>query len=232
MGKKAKAGKCTPTTQEKAVALPLNEAERKLISEYYEKRDSNSINGQLVDKINEKGESRYIFEAPRGSDDEKRALYGAAILNATGATDLIFAGSIYKSCAYALTTKPSDSKEVTDKLNEVLVALNAFKPADEVEAMLASKLIVIHFQSMEFFRRSTLENQMSTGIDLNVNRATKLTRLYNETLETLMRYRRKGEQKVIVQHVQVNEGGQAVVGGVFEGGGGKIRKDGEVSHDS
>jgi hypothetical protein len=219
MGKKAKARKCTLPTQEKAVALPLNEAEKEIISKHFEKIDSNPVNGQLVDKINEDGKSEYQIEYPRGSDCEKKTLWQASICKATGSSNMNFAKNIYTSCAHALTTNPSDPKQITDKLNEALVALNAFKPADEIEAMLISKMIVMHFQSMEFFRRSTLENQMSAGIDLNVNRSTKLTRLYNETLETLMRYRRKGEQKVVVQHqyINVNDGGKAVVGGVFEG---------------
>jgi hypothetical protein len=37
-------------------------------------------------------------------------------------------------------------------------------------------------------------------------------------MDTLKRYRSKGEQKVTVQHVTVNEGGQAVVGDVRTGG--------------
>lgn len=51
--------------------------------------------------------------------------------------------------------------------------------------------------------------------------ATKLLRLHNETVEAINKYRRGGEQRVVVQHVQVNEGGKAIVGGVLNGGGDK-----------
>jgi hypothetical protein len=44
-------------------------------------------------------------------------------------------------------------------------------------------------------------------------------RLHNETVEALNRHRRKGTQNVVVQHINVSDGGKAVVGGVFEGGG-------------
>ena len=47
--------------------------------------------------------------------------------------------------------------------------------------------------------------------------AIKLLRLYNETIQAITKYRRGGEQKLVIQHVNVNQGGQAVVGGVFEG---------------
>jgi hypothetical protein len=67
---------------------------------------------------------------------------------------------------------------------------------------------------MNFMTRSCQPNQTTDGIDLNINRATKLMRLYNETLDCLNRHRRKGEQKVTVQHVNVNNGGQAVIGDV------------------
>ena len=74
---------------------------------------------------------------------------------------------------------------------------------------------------MEYLGRTNNEGQTPQGIDTNVNRSTKLFRLYNETLETLMRYRRKGEQRGIVQHVNVENGGKAIVGGnVIAGGGG------------
>jgi hypothetical protein len=42
----------------------------------------------------------------------------------------------------------------------------------------------------------------------------KLARTFAIQLEALKRYRTGGEQKVTVQHVTVNEGGQAIVGAV------------------
>jgi hypothetical protein len=39
-------------------------------------------------------------------------------------------------------------------------------------------------------------------------------------MEALKRYRTGGEQKVTVQHVSVNEGGQAIVGNVNQAAGG------------
>jgi hypothetical protein len=47
----------------------------------------------------------------------------------------------------------------------------------------------------------------------------KLARTFAAQMDTLKRYRSKGEQKVTVQHVTVNDGGQAVVGEVRAGGG-------------
>ena len=56
--------------------------------------------------------------------------------------------------------------------------------------------------------------------DSNSNMLNKLTRTFATQVEALKRYRSKGEQKVTVEHVTVNEGGQAIVGNVETGGGG------------
>ena len=47
---------------------------------------------------------------------------------------------------------------------------------------------------------------------------TKLTRTFATQMETLKRYRSKGQQIVRVERVTVNEGGQAIVGPVQHGG--------------
>ena len=43
-------------------------------------------------------------------------------------------------------------------------------------------------------------------------------------VEALKKYRSAGEQTIKVQHVTVNEGGQAIVGNVSQGGGGSAKK--------
>jgi hypothetical protein len=55
--------------------------------------------------------------------------------------------------------------------------------------------------------------------DSSGNLAIKLLRTYATLMETLQRYRGKGEQKVVVEHVHVHEGGQAIVGNVHQVGG-------------
>jgi hypothetical protein len=42
-------------------------------------------------------------------------------------------------------------------------------------------------------------------------------------MEALKRYRTGGQQKVTVEHVTVNDGGQAIVGAVTHGGGGSLK---------
>jgi hypothetical protein len=47
----------------------------------------------------------------------------------------------------------------------------------------------------------------------------KLARTFASQVEALKRYRSAGEQTVRVEHVTVNEGGQAIVGNVAQGAG-------------
>ena len=49
-------------------------------------------------------------------------------------------------------------------------------------------------------------------------------------LEALNRHRGKGQQKVTVEHVTVNAGGQAIVGAVATSGGGVVNKSEEQPH--
>jgi hypothetical protein len=58
--------------------------------------------------------------------------------------------------------------------------------------------------------------------------AAKLLRTFTAQVEALQRYRGKGQQKVMVEHVHVHAGGQALVGAITPGGGGKGKSDAQA----
>ena len=60
--------------------------------------------------------------------------------------------------------------------------------------------------AMECLKRASLPNQMDLGVQVNVNRGTKLMLTFASLTEALSRYRGKGEQKMIVEHVHVHKG--------------------------
>ena len=80
-------------------------------------------------------------------------------------------------------------------------------------------MAAVHNMAMEMSSRAMISDQTVDGVDRNVNRVTKLMRTFTTQIEALNRYRTKGQQKITVQHVNVNDGGQAVVGDVNQGGG-------------
>ena len=105
-----------------------------------------------------------------------------------------------------------------EAINFALAVIAGIEPKDELETMLAMQMAVIHLATMTFTRRlahvETLDQQHGSEGALN-----KLARTFAMQLEALKRYRTGGEQKVVVQHVNVNEGGQAIVGAVDRGRG-------------
>jgi hypothetical protein len=144
----------------------------------------------------------------------------AGLCAATGAKNFNFARLLYTSCSSATGMLDRDNPEsLVDHSNCILDALYALKPQDEFEGMLVTQLIALHFQSMKYLESSSNKNLSPQVKDMHINRATKLGRLFSEKLESLQRYRRKGTQQVVVQHVNVEQGGQAIVGNVQTGGG-------------
>lgn len=100
--------------------------------------------------------------------------------------------------------------------DHIAAALRGIGPRDSLEGMLGAQMIAAHTLAMELMRRASLTNQTDLGVEVNVNRATKLLRMFTNMTETLSRYRGKVEQKMTVEHVHVYQGGQAIVGQVSQ----------------
>ena len=97
--------------------------------------------------------------------------------------------------------------------NFLLSVVRAVQPRDELETLLAVQMGAIHAATMMMARRlnhvETIPQQDAAERALN-----KLARTYAMQMEALKRYRNGGQQKVVVEHVTVNAGGQAIVGAV------------------
>jgi hypothetical protein len=110
-------------------------------------------------------------------------------------------------------------------LNAGVAAVHGIAPQDEFEAMLAIQMIGVHKATVEALYH--LRNAGSAqSRETASNAANKLARTFAAQLEALSRYRGKGQQKVVVEHVHVHKGGQAIVGAV-EGGGGRTKNRGQ-----
>ena len=70
---------------------------------------------------------------------------------------------------------------------------------------------------MEFLRKAKSTDRVDFSNNY-INCATKLLRVYQETTRALEKYRGRTDQKITVEHVHVNAGGQAIVGNVNTGG--------------
>lgn len=125
-----------------------------------------------------------------------------------------------------------NSRKIGDKgqLNTALAFVQSMKPRDETETLLLSQMAAINaamLRTYRVFESATVVEQFDSAS----NALNKLSRTFTAQVEALKRYRTGGEQRVTVQHQHVNveDGGQAVVGSILTGGGGAARKGGATS---
>ena len=107
----------------------------------------------------------------------------------------------------------------TDIVNLGIDAAATIDARNSLEKMLAHQMAAAHRMSMKFLRRAEQElhrqNDPEAVLEANrcSNAAARMMKAYQEGLLTLGRMRTGGRQVVTVQHVQVSDGGQAIVAG-------------------
>jgi hypothetical protein len=148
-----------------------------------------------------------------GTDHPDPDLWEAKLEASMGTVESPFANKLVADLLNAACTGSTSQAVRQQDLNAALAAMHGISPRDEAEAMLVAQMIATHTAAMTLLRRlktcETIPQQDSAG-----NLANKLLRTYAAQLEALARYRGKGQQKVVVEHVHVNSGGQAIVGSV------------------
>ncbi|NGX59128.1 MAG: hypothetical protein KR126chlam3_00273 [Chlamydiae bacterium] len=117
------------------------------------------------------------------------------IKETVGVNDYDFALSLITSAGNAL--EPFLGKE--DGLKAIMQSFRDLKPRNSIEAQLIGKSAILFEYAMKSFRRSGDADQLC-HIEALTNLGMKLMRVHNETVETLSRYRRGGEQKILVSH--------------------------------
>jgi len=102
--------------------------------------------------------------------------------------------------------------------------LEGLGPRDELEGMLAAQMVAAHSAAMECMRQAMKPGQKLKKYELNLKHAEKLFTIYARQIEVLDKHRGRGTQKVVVEYVNVESGGQAVVGHVESGSKGRKLK--------
>lgn len=173
-------------------------------------------------KIDEKtpGTLRISLENP----DQASGLRG--LMNAVGTANPEFADAMLRDIAGIGAAGPEQSAAT---LNATVAMVQGIAPRDEVEAMLAVQMAAIHSATIKAARYLEAA-AMRPQSESYSNAVNKLARTFTVQMDTLKRYRSTGEQSIKVQHVTVNDGGQAIVGQVTTGGGAP-EKIGGQSHE-
>ena len=110
-----------------------------------------------------------------------------------------------------------DQPELEVRAHAIKAALSGISPKNELEGMLAAQMIATNNAAFECLRRAMARDQIPHGTDQHLKHAEKLMALFTRQLDAFNKLRGKGGQKITVEHVNVEAGGQAVVGNVQVG---------------
>lgn len=104
----------------------------------------------------------------------------------------------------------------------VAAVISGIGPQDELQALLAVQMFGAHNMAMEFSRRAMHPQQHSEGVDANVARAAQFMKIFLEQAACLQKLKgKRSEQRIVIEHVDIHQGGQAIMGAVTPGGRGR-----------
>lgn len=136
------------------------------------------------------------------------------LAEATGARDPEVAERLAQQVISVLSLANLDKEEETRRIGSAFSLLKQINPQNELEGLLAAQIIGVHETAMECLQQSRLPAQTPAGRDTNLKHAAKFMGLFTKQLEALDRLRGKGQQKMILERLNVEYGGQAIVGHV------------------
>ena len=193
----------------------LNPAELAMVERYLERQKKRTVPSMKVTKVAGKN----MLAPDHQNEDVGKVL----LMDALGTASVSFLNGLLSQLANVGCQ--GQDLQAAD-INFMLAMVEGIGPRDQTEAMLAAQMAAIHNATMTAARRlahvDTIPQQDSASNMLN-----KLGRTFAAQVEALKKYRSSGEQNIKVQHVTVNEGGQAIVGNVQAGGGGHEKGEGQ-----
>ncbi|MGE0631263.1 MAG: hypothetical protein AB7H48_00830 [Parachlamydiales bacterium] len=148
----------------------------------------------------------YEFDSIELSDGSKinQDNFRGALKRAFGTTDAAVGEKILNKIARGMT-----GEKFALRLNEVSALISALRPQDETEAMLLGQFLTLQDSGMKCLRLANLPEQGFYHEERLFLLANKLLNTANQTIQTVLKYRSRGQQTVQVVHVH-NEG-QAIV---------------------
>jgi hypothetical protein len=144
-------------------------------------------------------------------DDASPSHWLSRLEQTFGTDETAFAEHLLNQLVEAIHIIDKDPAVTERTVNAALAAVHGIGPRDEAEAMLVAQMVATHGLAMSLTKVASTST-FPPQIEAALNNAIKLMRTYTAQMEALVRYRRRGEQTVRVEHVHVHPGGQAVVG--------------------
>jgi hypothetical protein len=97
-------------------------------------------------------------------------------------------------------------------------AAMAVQARNSVEKMLCHQLAAAHYTAMRLIERSTQPNLQAGEVACFTNASARMMDVYQAGCLALLKRKTRGQQRVLVQYVNVGAGGQAVVAGRVDRG--------------
>ncbi|WP_108839301.1 hypothetical protein [Tateyamaria sp. Alg231-49] len=152
-------------------------------------------------KINKSGERDFTADVP--TDWQIQDLMGMRTHDA--------ASGVYNTAIMAL------GEQAERHANLASAMFAETEPQDAIEAMLVAQMTATHVAMTTLCERMTYQTnyQVREACERSM---TRLSRTYLAQMNALKKYRSKAQQTVRVERVNVESGGQAIVGDVSHGG--------------
>ena len=170
----------------------------------------------LAEKLNNHMPPGILVEA--AEDGKTRILVDSTVCDdrfrSVGGCRNEFANLMVLHQVLATLPQASDLTTAAVRATGAVHMVEAFAPKDGVEAMIASQAVALHMLTMETVRRAQVSGQPIEATSRLRRDAANTARAMVEMTEALERRRGKGPQRIVVERVVVNEGGQAIVGHV------------------
>lgn len=150
-----------------------------------------------------------------GQDEQE-----ARCLESTGFSDTQISGHLLVNIAKAMCKADASVDDSIVMMNRVGHYMKQFRPKDAIEGTLCAQIIVCQERGLELLQKACAQTKSPEWARTYHNASSKLFARAQAAIQTLVSYRRGGQQKVVVEHVNIAPGGQAAFGTFQAGGGG------------
>ena len=96
------------------------------------------------------------------------------------------------------------------EINGTFAIIDELRAQDALEGLLISQMASVYSAAMDFLGRARKATDIKF-IELYSKQSAKLLQVFNQQMLALNKHRKGNKQTVIVKHVHVHEGGQAVI---------------------
>ena len=118
-----------------------------------------------------------------------------------------------------------DMQNVRLARKSILAILRGISPRDQFEGLIVAAMAGTYFVGMEYLALAAPPNFSVEVSEIYLNRSAKMIRRFTELADALDRHRGKTSQQMVVGNVNVNDGGQAIVGTISHPGPRKVSRE-------